>query len=164
VENNPKLDRIQNWVNSLAENAEDGSSSSGRQSAQPAPVELPKKKKNNFEPKKVEIKPEPKGPPKVRQKYTTTGRRTSSMSGLDISKTTKKNSDSKISDPVDFCRIAVKPDFEEAKVPDDWTLLKLQNGMDNSESSSYEMINSMSDFGDEFEQVSVCITMFFFIL
>ena len=44
------------------------------------------------------------------------------------------------------------PKLKEKLVEEDWTMLQLQNGLENSESSSYEMINN-SDVDDELEQV-----------
>ena len=140
-----KMDRVQNWVNNIAEERDDGSTpSSGRQSASEKPpmYEKPAVKKP--------------GPPKVKQKYTSAGRRTSSMSGIDISKTTQNIDLAKLPQPADL-RVPFQSDvqlakLEEKEVEEDWTLLQLQNGLDNSESSSYELINS-SDFDDEFEQV-----------
>ena len=138
---NPKMDRIQNWVNNIDEE---------------------KPKQNGGEPKKP---PKTAGPPKVKQKYTTAGRRTSSMSGIEISKTSKELDLSNLPQPADLRvpfassqnltpktvqQVATESVAESVE---DWTLLQLQNGMDNSESSSYELINS-SDVDDELEQVT----------
>ena len=75
------------------------------------------------------------------------------MSGVDISKTTKKTDLAKLPQPMDL-RVPFdsNPKLKEKLVEEDWTMLQLQNGLENSESSSYEMINN-SDVDDELEQV-----------
>lgn len=148
----PKIDRVQQWVNNLAEERDDGSTpSSGRQSAAEK-VQTAQEKGGSIQ---------KKGPPKVktRQKYTTAGRRTSSMSGLDITKTSQQIDMTKLPQPMDLrvpfqadAKLAVSS-VEQKRIEEDWTLLQLQNGLDISESSSYELINS-SDIDDEFEQVN----------
>ena len=85
--------------------------------------------------------------------YTSAGRRTSSMSGVDISKTAQKSDLSKLPQPADL-RVPFdsNPKLKEKIVEEDWTILQLQNGLETSESSSYELINN-SDVDDELEQV-----------
>ena len=125
----------------------------------------------------------PKGPPKTKTKYTTHGRRTSSMSGIDIQKTSKMNLSS-LPQPADLS-LPVSSGDHLKKVPKttnqsspstsnqnavkdwkakedieekDWTIIDLQNGI-GSESSSFEHIEKLDELELElgFEQVEICV-------
>ena len=162
--------QIQNWVNNIAEETSDTSPPPDDESADVIP---PVSSKSN-------IGGQPKvGPPKTKTKYTTHGRRTSSMSGIDIQKTSKMNLSSlpqpaDLSLPVGDGSNLKKPPKKaaplvadqsnaNAKVKDwkateseekDWTIIDLQNGI-GSEGSSFEHIERLDDIELElgFEQV-----------
>ena len=140
-----KMDRIQNWVNDISE-----------EKITPSP---------NNSPESTHVLGKSSGPPKVKKKYTTSGRRTSSMSGMDITKTSARKSVdlAKLPQPADL-RVPfdktnslrrpsrenltiTQEQVEEAE--EEWTLVKLQNGIDSSDSSSYEIV----DAAEELEQV-----------
>ena len=140
-----KMDRIQNWVNDISE-------------------EKITQSPNNS-PESAHVLGKSSGPPKVKKKYTTSGRRTSSMSGMDITKTSARKSVdlSKLPQPADL-RVPFdktnslrRPSRENLTITqeqvqeeeEEWTLVKLQNGIDSSDSSSYEIV----DAAEELEQV-----------
>ena len=160
--------QIQNWVNNIAEETSDTSPPPDDESADVIP---PVSAKSNIIGQKV-------GPPKTKTKYTTHGRRTSSMSGIDIQKTSKMNLSSlpqpaDLSLPVGDGTNLKKPPKkaaplvadQSAKVKDwkateneekDWTIIDLQNGI-GSEGSSFEHIEKLDDIELElgFEQVEI---------
>lgn len=169
--------QIQNWVNNIAEETSDTSPPPDDESADVIP---PVSSKSNIggQPGKV-------GPPKTKTKYTTHGRRTSSMSGIDIQKTSKMNL-STLPQPADLslpvgdgsnlkkppkkaAPLVVDPS-NAAKMKDwkaseseekDWTIIDLQNGI-GSEGSSFEHIEKLDDIELElgFEQVEIeCVIM-----
>ena len=85
-----KKNAVQNWVNNIAEENESVSSSAS--STKPPAVTKKAEPKNQ------------KAPPRAKTKYTTAGRRTSSMSGVDIAKKVdpKKVDLSKLPQPADL--------------------------------------------------------------
>ena len=134
-----KMDRIQHWVNDISEESTTAASPESE-----ASTSCPPKKSS--------------GPPKVKKKYTTSGRRTSSMSGMDIK---QKSVDlKKLPQPADL-RVPISGNKKKLKTTEkmisqeeikeeneEWTLVKLQNGIE-SDSSSYEIV----DAAEELEQV-----------
>ena len=146
-----KMDRIQHWVNDISESA-------ARTSPESETAAHVVKKFS--------------GPPKVKKKYTTSGRRTSSMSGMDIK---QKSVDlKKLPQPADLrvpignknklkntesLKIISQEEIKEEN--EEWTLVKLQNGIE-SDSSSYEIV----DAAEEIEQVQLfmlCFTFLYFV-
>ena len=149
-----KKSTIQNWVNNIAEENE-SEVSSGSSISKP-PIQTKKAQKET----PVVQPPAPKAaPPKVKPKYTTSGRRTSSMSGIDIA---KKVDLAKLPQPADLSVPFVK-DAELKKTPKkkqvvektepDWSIVDLQQGFDSEETSSYEMIDPFVEVEDGYEQV-----------
>ena len=138
-----KMDRIQHWVNDISEESTTRASPETESEASGPP------KKSS-------------GPPKVKKKYTTSGRRTSSMSGMDIK---QKSVDlKKLPQPADL-RVPISGNKKKLKTAEkiisqeeikeeneEWTLVKLQNGIE-SDSSSYEIV----DAAEELEQVLIFI-------
>ena len=146
-----KKNTIQNWVNNIAEENESEASSSSTSSKPPPAVAQTAK-----QPTKVV--------PKVKPKYTTAGRRTSSMSGIDIAKKVEKVDLSKLPQPASLSvpfvknadlkktpKKAVEPEVEHT----DWSIVDLQQGFDSEETSSYEMIDPIIEVEPGHEQVFV---------
>ena len=162
--------QIQNWVNNIAEETSDTSPPPDDESADVIP---PVSAKSNINGQKV-------GPPKTKTKYTTHGRRTSSMSGIDIQKTSKmnlstlpqpadlslpvgysnnlkKSSPKKTAPLVDTPNASKLKDWKASEHEEkDWTIIDLQNGI-GSEGSSFEHIEKLDDIELElgFEQVEI---------
>ena len=143
-----KKNTIQNWVNNIAEENESEASSSSTSSKPPPAV----------------AKQPTKLVPKVKPKYTTAGRRTSSMSGIDIAKKVEKVDLSKLPQPASLSVPFVKnADLKktpkkavEAEVEHtDWSIVDLQQGFDSEETSSYEMIDPIIEVEPGHEQVLV---------
>ena len=154
-----KKSTIQNWVNNIAEENESEVSSGSSISKPPIPTKKTSKEAAVVQP------PAPKvAPPKVKPKYTTSGRRTSSMSGIDIA---KKVDLTKLPQPADLSVPFVK-DTELKKTPKkkqeiektepDWSIVDLQQGIESEETSSFEMIDPILEVEDGYEQVfRVCV-------
>ena len=145
-----KKNTIQNWVNNIAEENESEASSSSTSSKPPPAVQTTKQPT--------------KAVPKVKSKYTTAGRRTSSMSGIDIAKKVEKVDLSKLPQPanlsVPFVKNAdLKKAPKKAAEPEvehtDWSIVDLQQGFDSEETSSYEMIDPIIEVEPGHEQVFV---------
>jgi hypothetical protein len=147
-----KMDRIQHWVNDISE--ESTTRASPETESEVGSTSGPPKKSS--------------GPPKVKKKYTTSGRRTSSMSGMDIK---QKSVDlKKLPQPADL-RVPISGNKKKLKTAEkiisqeeikeeneEWTLVKLQNGIE-SDSSSYEIV----DAAEELEQVLLFIIRIFIL-
>ena len=154
------LDRknsVQNWVNNIAEDNESDSTSSG------SPVAPKNKPMRKLPPQQPKQPITTQTPPKVKQKYTTTGRRTSSMSGIEIH---KKVDLARLPQPADLSVPFVKekalkktplktvvPALVEQHDSPDWSIVDLQQGFDSEETSSYEMIEPIIEVEEGYEQV-----------